>query len=145
MLPVQDQNRLLEHQPNWGELYNIVRLTPSTLPQILSKLLIPQLMDLPEAGQSALLAFIQGQWSKLKSDRGLIDTLSGVPFVLAGDGVRRIAKELYDPHQPLFARVLTQISEPGSEPVFPAEPFSYPGWLQVRDHGLVAWVGSILW
>lgn len=130
-LPRSSLDHILEHRTNWGELYDLLGLTPASLADFLRDILLPYMLDLSAGDRTFALNFIQRHWAAgtwaLSGDAPFVAVLAAVPFVPAGSGSTRgqqqqqqeegeeeermdvlhLAKQLFDPSVPLFANVLS--------------------------------------
>ncbi|GAX84471.1 hypothetical protein CEUSTIGMA_g11891.t1 [Chlamydomonas eustigma] len=132
-LPLEVSSRLLSHQPHYEALFGLVGVPVLDEAKLLANFVIPNLQALPDQSQALVLTKVLKEWRTFKaSSPELVASLRSCPFVLNGDGSHLLAEQLYDPTQPLLARVFK------GKPVFPAEQYSYPAWLEVlKDIGLV--------
>lgn len=144
-LPGDATARLLLHRPDYEALYRLLGLPILTLPRALAEVVLPRLMELPDAVQSVVLTRVLDSWQTLRGEATLVAALSGTPFVPAAplaataaatpatpstqqpQQLRRAPGELYDPSHPLLSRVFR------AKPVFPAGQFAFPAWLSVSS------------
>jgi len=130
-LPRSSLDHILEHRTNWGELYDLLGLTPASLADFLRDILLPYMLDLSAGDRTFALNFIQRHWAAgtwaLSGDAPFVAVLAAVPFVPAGSmstrgqqqqqqeegeeeermDILHLAKQLFDPSVPLFANVLS--------------------------------------
>ncbi|GFR39737.1 hypothetical protein Agub_g219, partial [Astrephomene gubernaculifera] len=134
-LPSSVPQRLLLPQPGASRLYSLLNISSLTPATFLASIALPHLPALPDTLQASLLTYLQTNWTRLRSEEGLLAALRDTAFVLTADGTTKRPGELYDPDQPLFAAAFLGC------PVFPREQFAFPAWLAVlRDVGLQATV-----
>ena len=120
LLPPHLQSLLLKSASGWGELQDLLGLTPLNNSQLMVKLLLPQLIQLPQPYPETLLAALLRGWGRYKATAELVEVLGDIPFVPArgeeeqqGDGGCLKGcyrpRELFDPQQPLFDRVFAPL------------------------------------
>ena len=125
-LPDDVSRLLLDYNPDWKALLDLLNIPILDVTSLLSSIVLPNLQFLSVNMQMTVLTKILADWLHFRSNPILVSALQCQAFVLASNGMQYKPTELYDPSHPLLALVFKDC------PVFPHGTFNSPAWMEVR-------------